>query len=230
MAEKDKALVSILERLAAEMTHQDKMLTDLLERQGDLAKTVEASVLHLRGNQADTGRSYDKLLESISKYRSDMLSLVNEQDHINKNIDELHKALKAKTYTMDVTNQRLVEMDERLSRHDKSTNDYIEYAYKQPGIYIKALNDSAQDFARLHSATEKNLAQFQRETVRQLEKFQSETKQRLLLLDSIVISLQTLLVRTEPPVKKRSWIVRLFIRVRGFLNRNIRLRFTRKPK
>lgn len=210
MAERDIALVNILERLANEMTRQDKMLEDLLLRQNELSKAMESAVLRLRGTQADSERSYDKLMETMSHYRSDMLSLVREQDNINQNIDELQNVLKTTTLTTDVTNKKILEIGERLSHLEKISGEHFEYASKQPEIYREAIKDSSRDFTRLHAETEKNLTLLHKDTENRLQDFQHETTRRLLLLDGIISSLQTLLVRTEPPEKKPPWIIRVF--------------------
>lgn len=222
MAERDKALVNILERLAGEMTQQDEMLSKLMAHQNELSKAIESSALRLRGTQSDSEKSYDKLLDAMSNYRSDMLSLVNEQDRINRNIDELQNILKITTYSIDVTNKRLADISERQSHHEKASNDYYEFASKQPDIMRNAIKDTSRDFTRLHAETEKNLTLLHKETERQLQSFQHETTRRLLLLDGIISSLQTLILRTEPPEKKPLWIIRPFIKLHSLLLRLFR--------
>lgn len=219
MAERDKTLVNILERLADEMSYQDKVLDELKNRQIELARTVESAGLHLRGTQVDSERTYDNLTATISHYRSDMLKLVSEQDNINRNIEDLQKALKAATLTVDVTSKKLVEIDDRLSKQEKAAKEHYEHEIKQPGILRDAISSSSRDFTKLHAGTEKRLTELEREMTRRLDGFQHETMRRLLLLDSIVTSLQTLLVRTEPPEKKPLWIAQLFVRLRGFFRR-----------
>ncbi|MCL2080030.1 MAG: hypothetical protein FWH17_09400 [Oscillospiraceae bacterium] len=214
--QRDQALIGILERLAGELRQQDETLASLSERQNNLATAIDSTGINLRGKQVETQQSYDKLYEAISHYRSNMLSLVNEQDRITKDIEELRKAVKTATYALDITNQKLIGLDERLSGHEKSSNTYYQQAGKQSELFQNALIDSGRSFAKLHTDTEKHLAELHNETARQLDKFQHETLRRLLLLDGIVTSLQTLLVRTEPRKKKPLWIVRAFARMRVF--------------
>ncbi|MCL2629054.1 MAG: hypothetical protein FWD44_10255 [Oscillospiraceae bacterium] len=213
MTGRDQALIGILERLAAEMQDQDDMLEDLLKRTDALSKATGAA------QSNDPARDY----------RSDMLSLVNEQDRINKNIDDLEKVVKTAAYALDVTNQKLIGLDERLGVHEKVSNEYYAQAQKQPAIFQEALDNSSRNFAKLHAETEKRLGEMYSETTRQLDKFQHETTRRLLLLDSIVTSLQTLLIRTEPPVKKPSWISRMFKRIGTFFRFRLPFKMKKEP-
>ena len=216
MSERDQALIGILERLASEMEQQDSMLEDSLKRQAELAKSLDSAERHLRRKQIDAEKAQEKLSDSFHHYRSDMLSLVNEQDRINRNIDDLQKAIKTAAYTLDATNQKITGLDERLKQHEKTSQEHFEHALKQPGVFREVLDDSNRNFTRLHADTEKHLGELHRETARQLDKFQHETMRRLLLLDGIITSLQTLLVRTEPPEKKPLWIVRQFSKIAKF--------------
>jgi len=214
--DRDQALIGILERLADEMQQQDDMLIDLLARTDALAKSVEMTERQTRSSSASGQKAQDNLFDPSRDYRSDMLKLVNEQDRINKNIDELQKVVKTAAYALDVTNQKLVNLDERLVGHEKISNEYYAQAQKQPAIFQEALDDSTRSFTKLHAETEKRLGEMYSETTRQLDKFQHETARRLLLLDGIVNSLETLLIRTAPPEKKPFWISRMFKRIGKF--------------
>jgi len=221
-SDRDQALIGILERLAGEMQQQDDMLEDLISRTDLLAKSLEETQKQMQSSPGDSRKSKDNLFDPSRDYRSDMLSLVNEQDRINKNIDELQKVVKTAAYALDVTNQKLVNLDERLISHEKISNEYYSEAQKQPVIFQEALNDSTRNFTKLHAETEKRLGEMYSETTHQLDKFQHETSRRLLMLDSIVTSLETLLIRTAPPEKKPSWLSRLFKKIGKFF-RNKRL-------
>jgi chromosome segregation ATPase len=222
---REKALIGILERLADEMKDQDLMLEDLLKHQGELTKATEALDRYQRVKFTDSDKANEKLFDSFHHYRSDMLSLVNEQDRINSNINDLHKALKTATYTLDVTTQKINDLDERLKLHEKASLEHFEHAIKQPEIYSETVIDTTRSFTKLHSDTEKHLSELHRETEQQLNKFQSETTRRLLLLDSITTSLQTLLQRTEPPERKTPWFKRKLDRFFKFVRRKWSLLF-----
>ena len=216
MSDRDQALIGVLERLASEMEHQDSMLEDSLRRHAELAKSLDSTERHLRRKQIDAEKEHEKMFDSFNHYRSDMLSLVNEQDRINRNIDDLQKTIKTTTYTLDATNKKIADLDERLKHHEKTSLEHFEHALKQPGVFREVLSDSNRNFTKLHADTEKHLGELHRETARQLDKFQHETMRRLLLLDGIITSLQTLLVRTEPPEKKPPWIARQFSKIAKF--------------
>jgi len=226
MSERDQALIGILERLAGEMQQQDDMLEALLSRTDSLAKSLET--LEQQKGSTDSRKSKDTLFDPSRDYRSDMLSLVNEQDRINKNIDELQKVVKTAAFALDVTNQKLVNLDERLTSHEKISNEYYAQAQKQPVIFQEALDESSRNFSKLHAETEKRLGEMSKETMQQLDKFQHETARRLLLLDGIVTSLETLLIRTAPPEKKTSWISRLFRKIGRFFRFKLPYLFKKK--
>ena len=215
---RDQALIGILERLADEMVQQDTMLEDILKRLNEFAGSVEASELHRRSRQVSAEQAHEKLFESFHHYRSDMLGLVNEQDHINKNINELQKMVRDTTYALETTNQRLVSLDERLKLQEKASQEHYEHSLKQAGAFHSEIAESSRNFTKLHADTEKHLGELHSETQRQMDKSQHEILLRLLALDGIVNSLQTLLIRTEPPEKRPPLVVRLFKKLVRFFS------------
>ena len=243
--DRDQALIGVLTRLAEEMQAQERTLTDVISRQNGLSKALESSEQYMRRKQIEVDEAHNKMMESFHHYRSDMLKLVNEQDTINRNISDLQNVVKTTTFTLDSTNSMLSTLDDRLSRLEKTTGEQVAHTMKQHGSLQEALEESGREVARLHSETEKRIDGFHRETAEQLDKtsrdftnlhsetekriddfhkdtleqfdkFQYETTRRLLLLDSIVNSLQTLLIRTDPELKKKPWIVRVFKRISTF--------------
>ena len=214
MSDRDQALINILERLVGEMRQQDLKLEALLARNTELTNSLDSTGRQLRGKQIDTERaverSHNKLLDSFHHYRSDMLKLVNEQDQINKNIDALQKLVRTTLFTLDGTNQKLIDLDERLNLQEKISHEHYEYSVKESDVIQSAMDDSNNNNTRLHADSAKHLEVLQSETSRQMDKFRQETILRLRLLDTIITSLQTLLIRTEPPERKTPWIARLF--------------------
>ena len=221
MSERDQALIGILERLAGEMAQQDKKLGELLKQNEELSKAVAAAERNLRSKQIDSEKAQDKIFDSFHHYRSDMLSLVNEQDRINRNMGELQTLVKNSMYALDAANLKISGIDQRLGTLEKTTQDHFEHALKQPGVYQIALDNSNRSFTKLHADTEKHLGELSRETDRHLDKFQHETMRRLLLLDGIINSLQTLLQRTEPQEKKPPWISTLFNKIINFFRHKV---------
>ena len=229
--DRDQALVNILERLVGEMRQQDSKLEDLLAHNTELTNSLDSTGRQLRGKQVDAERaaerSHDKLLDSFHHYRSDMLKLVNEQDQINKNIDALQKSVRTTLFTLDATNQKLIDLDERLSLQEKLSREHYEHSAKESEVFHGAIDNSNRNNAKLHADTEKQLGQLHSETSRQLDKFRNETKHRLMLLDDITSSLRTLLIRTEPPERKAPWIARMFGNVVKFFRVKIPLFFSK---
>ena len=221
MSDRDQALIGILERLGGEMAEQDKKLGELLKQNEELTKAIASTERNLRSKQIDAEKAQDKLFDSFHHYRSDMLSLVNEQDRINHNMGELQTLVKNAMYTLDAATLKVSDIDERLSILEKTTQNHFEHALKQPGFYQSALDESNRKFTKLYADTEKHLGELSRETDRHLDKFQHDTMRRLLLLDGIINSLQTILQRTEPQEKKTPWISVQFSKITYFFRHKV---------
>jgi len=216
ISERDKTLINILERLADQLQSQDVLLEEIFRQQGEFSKDAVNAKLHRSSLQKDMDISLEKLRESISRYRGDMFDIVREQDNINKNISELNKLVHKSTYSVEDIKQKLSEVDERLIKQEKKLGDHDEHSQRHAEAIPREISDVAVKVTKLHADTEKRLGELHRETQRQLEKLQKDTVRRLLALGSIETALQTLLVRTEPPEKKPSFIVRFFKRLGGF--------------
>ena len=239
MAEKkltrqESALVSILERMADQLTKQDQVLEEVTGRQFDLTKALEAIEFQIEARQNDYSRAIESmeyqigikqngsdtdiknLQDAVSRYRSDMLSLVNEQDHISKKLSELNSLVGKTFYTMENANQTLTRLEEKAKAQEKVANDHFAHSLKQAEILPKEIANSGQSIAKLHMDTEKSLGKMHGDTQRQLEKLQQDTVRRLLVLGDIENEIQTILIRTEPPEKKPFWLFRPFRRFFGF--------------
>ena len=227
MSDRDKTLINILERMVDQMQKQDLLLEDVIRRQNELIRGVDGAESHRGLLHSQTDKSLERLSESIIRFRSDMLSLVNEQDHINKNIDDLSKLIKTTTFAVDNSNKRLADIDERAKSQEKSIREHYEHSLKQAEVLQRELADTNRSFAKLHMDTEKRLGQLHQETQRQLKKLQQETMRRLLALDGIDSALQTLLIRTEPPEKKSPLIVRIFKNIVRFFRKKLPSIFVR---
>jgi len=231
ISERDATLVNVLERLADQISKQELLLEDVIRRQNELAESVASSELHQDFKQNEAETSHKKLSESFHRYRSDMLKLVNEQDSMNKSIADLYRSIDKFTYAIDLTNHKLADFDEWRAKqdksltehieytikkadfdqwqkkHDKSLNEHYEITIKQVEMFPKTIDEASRNVTKLHMDTEKAIEKMHSETKRQLGSIQSETMRRLLALDGIESTLQTLLIRTEPPEKKPNWIV-----------------------
>ena len=214
--DRDKTLINILERMVGQMQKQDLLLEDMTKQLNELSRDSEGARLHRVSLQNRTENSNEKLGESISRFRSDMLSLVNEQDHISKGLENLSKLVKTATFSLEDNNRRIEDLDELVRIQEKSVRNHYEHSLKQAEAYTRELADSRRNFTKLHAETEKRLGQLNYETQQQLARLQQETTRRLLALDGIDSALHILLERTEPPEKKPFIFVRLFHRSNRF--------------
>ena len=230
MSHRDSVLISVLERLSDQLLRQDQLLEDIVNHQRELAKAVETAELHLNARQVGADEASGKLSESITRYRSDMLSLVNEQDHINKNIAGLNELINKTVYALEKVNLNFEQLEQRVKAQEKTLAGHFAHSLKQAETLPVEIGESTRSITKLHMDTEKNLGEMHRETQRQLEKLRQETTRRLLVLGDIESALSTLLIRTERPEKKPSWLIRLLRRAAGFFRAKLsRLKKNKQP-
>jgi len=211
--DRDTVLVGILERMSEQIRKQELLLKEIVRQQGENNRDTQSNAHQIRSLHLDNEQSIEKLQETIGRYRSDMLSIVNEQDGITKSMNDLNKQVSSAAYQMDLTSRKLIEIDERLKTQEKTLNDRNEYLIKQTEQIPKDIQEAKRKDEKLHAETESQLTQLHRETQKQLDKLAKDTTRRLLSLNDIESSLQTILIRTEPPEKKSPLIVRFFKKI-----------------
>jgi len=214
-SQRDSTLVNILERMADQLQKQDQLLDDVARRQFELSQALDASEQRLVAWHNEVALNVEKLQESFSRYRSDMMRLVNEQDHMAKDMSGLNKQANTITYAFETSIQKLAGLENRAAAQEKTASNHFTHALKQAEILPKEINASTRSITKLHMDTEKSLGRMHTETQRQLEKLQQDTTKRLMVLSDMDASLQTLLIRTEPPEKRPGVLTRLFRRVKG---------------
>jgi chromosome segregation ATPase len=235
MTERDQTLINILERLADQIHTQDQLLEEILSQQRDFSKDVVNAEFHRSSMQKDTDISVSKLREMISHYRSDMLSIVNEQDYLRKSMDDVQKTIAKTNYALEKISKTIAELDDRTKSQDKTVREHYEHSLRDSEVLPREASALTRHITKMHADSEKLTEKLHRESQRQVEKLQQDTTRRLLALDGIEASLQTLLIRTEPPEKKPLVIVRVFKGFTGFFRyrlpvffRNIRFRIKGK--
>jgi len=214
-SQRDSTLVNILERMADQLHKQDQLLDDVTKRQRELALALESSEQRLAAWQSVVSVNVERLQESFSRYRADMLKLVNEQDHMSKDMSGLNRQANTITYAFEAANQKLAGLENRTAAQEKTAGDHFNHSLKQAESLPKTINDSTRSITKLHMDTEKSLGKMHSETQKQLEKQQQDIMKRLLILGDLDASLQTLLIRTEPPEKKPNILIRIFRKAKG---------------
>jgi len=224
MSERDSTLINILERIGGECLQQNVVLEKITQRLNEVAKSAETAELRQNARQTEHAREHEKLLDSVSRYRSDMLNLVGEQDTINKNIEGLYKTIKELTFSLETTTQKIAGLDEQVKLQSKTGHDHYEHSITQAKAFPKEMAEANRNITKMQMEIEKHIGKLHDETRKQFEKLQHETMRRLLVLDSMTSALQTLLVRTEPPEKKAPRIIRLVRRIGSFFRYTLPLR------
>jgi len=214
-SQRDSTLVNILERMADQLQKQEQLLDDATRRQTELAQELAASEQRLLAWHNEVSANVGRLQESFSRYRSDMMKLVNEQDRMSKDMSGLFKQAGTITYAFESASHKLTGLENRAATQERAVSDHFTHSLKQAEILPKEIDGSTRSIAKLHMETEKSLGKMHSETQRMLEKTQQDINRRLLALDGIETALQTLLIRTEPPEKKPNIFIRLFRRMKG---------------
>jgi len=207
--DRDATLVNILDRMAGHLRNQDMMLEEIVKYSDEFSKAMDQAEFSHSIMQNENMDGFKKMLDAVSRYRGDILSLVREQDHINKNISELRKLVEKSVYTSELNNRQLGNMDTRISAQEKSAREHYEHSLKQADIISGKFIETNRTVAKHFSNAEKRLGELHRETQRQLDSTRQDTARRLVALDGIEAALQTLLIRTEPPEKKPFIFTRL---------------------
>ena len=147
-----------------------------------------------------------------------MISLVNEQDRMNAFTKDLVKQQKLIIGAQEDIVSTISELEDRYKVQEKALGDYYSHTRKEFDSLSTEMIDANRNLMRLHIDSEKRLSEMHTETHKELEKNRLETLSRLLALDGIESALGTLLIRTEPPVKKPFWLFRPFKKMRLFFS------------
>ena len=214
LSQRDETLVKVLDRLSENVLNHESLLEEILTQQRELVADMERTERRLLARQDTAEASTEKTHENILRYRSDLLSLVNEQDRLNEIIKELTKKQSTIAYTQDGITRGLSAISSSFEAQDRIVRDISTYSVKHEETLSTEIAAMNRSVAKLHMDTEKRLGEAHKETQRQLEKIRMDVERRLLALDKIEESLNVLLIRTEPPEKKPFFIKRIHLRLR----------------
>ena len=250
MSLRDETLIKVLERLADSISSQESLLKEAAKKQHELYSEMESIERRQLLRQNAAVSATERSSEAISRYRSDMLSLVNEQDRMNEIITELNKKQLALAYSQDniinmitdingriqtqektvggiaysqeSSKNTLTDLSSRIEMQERVVNEINTHSVRHEELLPKEIGALNRSIGKLHADTEKRIVELQRETQKQLDKMKLDYERRLLALDKIEAALEILMIRTEPPEKKPFFIIRFarWIR-RSFRSRRI---------
>jgi len=226
---RDETLINILERLSDNIRNQQLQLDDIASMQHDLSVSMERAGLQYNSRHDVTNAAIERSQESIQRYRSDILSIVNEQDRTNMLVSDLSKKQAAIAFTQDNISHALSDMIKLLEAQKKDTHDANEFSVRHGESLTKDISGVDRNVAKLHMDFEKRTGDMRKETQQQLEKIRMDFERRLLSLDKIEAALDLLLVRTEPPEKKPFFVIRIVRRLRLFI-KNIRIKYRERKE
>jgi len=229
LSQRDETLIKILERLSDEIREQQLQLDDFATQQLELSANMERSNQQYNSRHDVTNAAIERSQESIQRYRSDLLSLVNEQDRMSQILSELSKKQTAIAYSQDNISNILANVAKQLETQVKDVRDANAFSVRQGETLSKDIAGLGRNVAKLHMDTEKRSTEMHQETQQRLEKTRIDVERRLLALDKIEASLDVLLIRTEPPEKKPFFVIRIIRRLRLFA-KNVMIRRIEKKE
>jgi chromosome segregation ATPase len=221
ISNRDKALVSILERVFEQLQVQETLVKELAERQVKISGAIEDSEFQRNLNRDEVDDGLKKLQDSFARYRSDMLTLVHEQDVVRDKTESTLENVNKLAYSLENTDQIVSQIGSTLEKQHRALHDDIAFTNTQWEKMPLEFANTNRGIAELHAETEKYFTQLQKETDKHFSKLQRETMRRLLILDKMMTALETLLVRTAPPDKKPFAFIRFF-KIIGRFFKNIR--------
>ena len=234
LSERDMTLINVLDRLAAQIRHQDALIGDLSDSMQELMSAVKNSEQKQQSRLDGTEHSIEKFGEGFTRYRSDLLKIVNEQDRVGELTEELSKRQIQISEAQERINLILEGLEKRFGAQEKTATTHYDYSLKQGIELPKQVEDINRHVSKLHMDTEKRLIEDHRDINKMVRDLRSDTMHRLLSLDGVEASLKELLIRTEPPEKKKFFIFRFvrFIRLKTsvfFLRIRMRIRARKDP-
>ena len=227
VSQRDETLVKVLERLSDDIRNQQLQLDDIVKQQQDLFTEIERAGHQYHSRHDATNSAIERSQDAFQRYRSDMLSLVHEQDHMNQVITDLGKKQAVVAFSQDNIMNGLKSLEKRAEANDKIVREINTYSIRHDETLSREIAIMNRSVAKLHMDTEKHLGEMHHETHKKLEKMRMDVERRLLALDKIEASLNVLLIRTEPPEKKPFFVVRIIRRLR-MLIKNIWIRLKEK--
>ena len=155
--QREVILVNILERLSGQIQQFDARLEKLEKNQLELPVMVENAALRQGANIANNDDAINKLNESMHRYRSDMLGLVNRQDRLFESLSELYKRQDMIIGAQEVISRDTARLDERFGMQEKAINDNATYAVRHGETISKEIEGVNRNAGKLYLDTEKYL-------------------------------------------------------------------------
>ena len=229
LSQRDETLVKILDRLSDDIGRYELLLDEIKKEQQTLSLEIERTVARQHGRLDVTDKTIEKSHETINRYRSDMLSLVNEQDRLNEMMKDMSKKQSTIAFLQDNLVANLTDLSKRLEIQEKTVREMSEHAIKHEEELTRLLGDMSRSHNRIHMDSEKRMGEVERATQKRLDDMRRETSHRLLALDKIESSLNVLLIRTDPSQRKPFIVVRLFRKLRMSIEKR-KLRRSKPPE
>ena len=205
ITKRQAVMVGALETISRDTENLD-------ERYGKQEKAVsEYSQFAVR-----QGETLAKDIEGVNKNANKLyLDTEKRLDGLTKDIDGVNKNA-AKLY-LD-TEKRLDSLAKDIEGVNRNASKLFVDTEKSLETITRDIENVGRNAARLHEDTEKNLKDEQRDIIRQVEELRKETMRRLIALDKIEATLEIIMIRTEPPVKKQFFLIRFFKAIGAFFS------------
>ena len=155
--QREAILVNILERLSGQLKQFEERLEEIEKNQLEMPGIMEKAGVFHSTPIIDGDSEIQKLQEAFQRYRSDMLSLVNQQDKLDESIKALYKRQGAIIGAQEVISRDTASLDERFGIQEKAINENTGYLVRQGETFVKEIDGVNRSSVKLHLETEKHL-------------------------------------------------------------------------
>lgn len=161
--QREVILVNILERLSNQIQQFDTRLESIEKNQLALPRLMEHANSQQGVNTAYGNDAISRLQESMQRYRSDMLSLVNQQDRLDERLKDLHKRQDAIIGAQEVISRDAARLDERFSIQEKAVSEHSTFSVRQGENFSKEIDSVNRNTAKLYLDADKKLEELSKE-------------------------------------------------------------------
>jgi hypothetical protein len=128
---RDMTLINILERMVEQIHVQDSLIKELIDRQGKVSDATENSIFHQNLLRDEIDEGLNKLHDSFNRYRTDMLTFVQEQDILRQNMEDALEKTSKISFSLEEEGKIVTALEKGFTKHEKDVHDHIEFATEQ---------------------------------------------------------------------------------------------------
>jgi len=162
-SQREVILVNILERLSNQLNQFEERLEEIERNQLEMPGVLEKAGLSQNPAKTDNNSELKKLQDAFLRYRSDMLSLVNQQDKLDERLKELYKRQDAIIGAQETISRDTARLDERFNIQEKAVGEHSAFSVRQGETLTRNIDNVNRNAAQLFLDAEKRLEALSRD-------------------------------------------------------------------